>query len=216
MGNLHTIEHQQKVYQRWAPIYDGIYRSILRDGHRKIAEFAARAGQDILEVGVGTGLALRHYPRHCRITGIDVSEHMLAKAREKVTRDNLHHVKMLCVMDACKMTFADNSFDAVCLPFVITLIAEPEQALDECARVLRTGGEIILTSKLSDDTGVQAVIEEAIAPLVHRVGWSSSFRIRQIREWAEQRGDFDVIDIRPIFPGGLFKLMRLKQRGFAS
>lgn len=86
-------EDQQKIYQRWAPVYDRVYRGILRDGHRKLAALAAAAGTDILEIGVGTGLTLAHYPSRCRVTGIDISEHMIARAREKVRRENLQHVQ---------------------------------------------------------------------------------------------------------------------------
>ncbi|MGO8565410.1 class I SAM-dependent methyltransferase, partial [Rhizobium ruizarguesonis] len=68
----------------------------------------------------------------------------------KARLGKLQHVQALDVMDAHALTFADRSFDEVCLPFVITLIPEPERALDECARVLRPGGEIILASKLGD------------------------------------------------------------------
>ncbi|WP_425374213.1 class I SAM-dependent methyltransferase [Neorhizobium lilium] len=205
-------EHQSRVYRHWAPIYDRVYRGLLRDGHRTTATLAAAAGPDILEVGVGTGLVLPHYPAHCRVTGIDLSEHMIAKAREKVERKGFAHVKALRVMNAQHLDFADDSFDAVCLPFVVTLIPEPERALDECARVLRPGGEIIIASKLGDGRGIQGRIEEAVAPLVHKVGWSSAFRISRIGEWARHRGDFDLLEIRPVFPNGFFKVIRLKQR----
>ncbi|MCQ1853922.1 class I SAM-dependent methyltransferase [Neorhizobium galegae] len=207
-----SAEHQQKVYERWAPVYDRVYRGLLRDGHRTVARLAAEVGRDILEVGVGTGLVLPYYPKHCRVTGIDLSEHMIAKAREKVARAGLAHVQSLHVMDAHNLEFADRSFDAVCLPFVITLIPDPERALDECARVLRPGGEIIVASKLGDGRGLQGAIEDAVAPLVHRVGWSSSFRIARIVEWAKRRGDFEVAEIRRVFPNGFFKVMRLKHR----
>jgi len=163
-------EDQQKIYQRWAPVYDRVYRGLLADGHRKLAALAAAAGTDILEVGVGTGLTLRHYPSRCRVTGVDISEHMIARAREKVRREKLQHISALEVMDAHALAFADRSFDAVCLPFVITLIPEPERALDECARVLRPGGEIILASKLGDGAGLQGAIEAAVAPLVRHIG----------------------------------------------
>ncbi|TCL76062.1 class I SAM-dependent methyltransferase [Rhizobium sp. BK251] len=211
-----TAEHQRAVYRRWAPIYDHVYRGLLRDTHRRVAEAASRTGRRILEVGVGTGLVLPHYPSNCRVTGIDISEHMIARAHLKVAREGLRHVEALRVMDARRLAFADRTFDAVCLPFVITLIPEPERALDECARVLRNGGEIILASKISEGTGLQTAIEEAIAPLVHRVGWSSAFRMEQITGWARTRGDFQVVDIQPLFPGGFFKIVRLRQRGYSS
>ncbi|ABC90006.1 putative ubiquinone/menaquinone biosynthesis methyltransferase protein [Rhizobium etli CFN 42] len=214
LGN--RAKDQKKIYQRWAPVYDRVYRGILRDGHRKLAGLAAAAGTDILEIGTGTGLTLAHYPSRCRVTGIDISEHMIARAREKVRRENLRHVRALEVMDAHVLRFADKSFDVVCLPFVITLIPEPERALDECARVLRPGGEIILASKLGDGAGLQGAIEAAVAPLVRHIGWSSAFRIHRIVAWAERRGDFSTAEILPVFPNGFFKIVRLKQRGFSA
>jgi phosphatidylethanolamine/phosphatidyl-N-methylethanolamine N-methyltransferase len=206
------LERQRQVYRRWAPVYDRIYRGILQDGHRKLASLAAAAGRDILEVGVGTGLVLPYYPERCRVTGIDLSEHMIEKAREKVSRQRLHNVQGLHVMDAQALEFDDASFDAVSMPFVITLIPDPERALSECARVLRPGGEIIVASKLGDGLGLQGAIEEAMAPLVHKIGWSSAFRIDRLRRWAETRGDFEVAEIQPVFPNGFFKVMRLKNR----
>lgn len=203
-------EDQQKIYQRWAPVYDQVYRGLLRDGHRTLARLAADAGTDILEIGVGTGLVLSHYPRRSRVTGIDISEHMIARAREKVIRQKLFHIRQLQVMDAHALSFEDQSFDAVCLPFVITLIPEPERALDECARVLRPGGEIILASKLGDGAGLQGAIEEAVAPLARRIGWNSSFRISRITDWARESG-FDAIEILPVFPNGFFKVIRIKR-----
>lgn len=206
------VERQRKVYRRWAPVYDRIYTGILKDGHKQVARLAAEAGRDILEIGVGTGLVLPHYPAHCRITGIDISEHMIERARNKVAVKGLDHVVDLRVMDAQNLDFADNSFDAVSLPFVITLIPDPERVLDECARVLRPGGEIVVASKLGHGNGLQGAIEEAMAPLVHRIGWSSSFRITRLSEWAQTQGDFEVAEIRPAFPNGFFKVMRLKRR----
>lgn len=212
MGQVRNqAEDQQKIYQRWAPVYDRIYRGLLRDGHRTLARLAADAGTDILEIGVGTGLVLSYYPLRSRVTGIDISEHMIARAREKVIRQKLFHIRQLQVMDAHALAFEDHSFDAVCLPFVITLIPEPERALDECARVLRPGGEIILASKLGDGAGLQGAIEEVVAPLARRIGWSSSFRISQITDWARNSG-FDAIEILPVFPNGFFKVIRLKRR----
>jgi phosphatidylethanolamine/phosphatidyl-N-methylethanolamine N-methyltransferase len=216
LENRKTTQHQQQVYRRWAPIYDGVYRNLLCDGQLTLARLAAAAGNEILEIGVGTGLVLRHYPRCCRVTGIDISEHMIAKAREKVARYGLHHVRALQVMDARHLEFADERFDAVCLPFVITLIPEPERALDECARVLRPSGEIIIASKMGTGAGIQGAIEDAVAPIVHRVGWCSSFRISRIVDWAARHGDFEVAEIRPVFPSGFFKVMRLKHHGHAS
>jgi phosphatidylethanolamine/phosphatidyl-N-methylethanolamine N-methyltransferase len=213
MSVQYDLEGQRRVYERWAPFYDRVYNKLLSDAHRKTAQAAAAAGPDILEVGVGTGLVLPYYPKDSRVVGVDLSQHMLERARDKMRSGALPQVRLVAAMDACRLGFADNSFDAVAVPFVITLVPDPEGALDECARVLRDGGEIVISSKLGKDKGYQIKIEDAIAPLMKKVGWSSSFRIGRVEAWAKKRGDFEVTEVAPLFPMGFFKLMRLKKRG---
>jgi phosphatidylethanolamine/phosphatidyl-N-methylethanolamine N-methyltransferase len=207
-----ALEGQRRAYARWAPIYDRVYYKLLSDAHRRTAAAAAAAGPDILEVGVGTGLVLPYYPAHCRVTGVDLSEDMLRKAADKVRRMPLRHVRLIAAMDAGRLGFPDAAFDAIALPFVITLVPDPEQALTECARVLKPGGEIVIASKLGEDAGLQARIEDALDPLVKRIGWSSAFKISRIAAWAKGRGDMEVLGVEPLFPLGWFKLMRLRKR----
>ncbi len=211
MAVQYDLEGQKRVYERWAPIYDRVYHKLLSDAHRRTALAAAACGPDILEVGVGTGLVLRHYPPGSRVVGVDLSVPMLRKAQDKAA--GLATVTGLASMDACRLGFPDGRFDAVAVPFVITLVPDPEGALDECARVLRPGGEIVISSKLSGDAGPVARIEEAVAPLMKRVGWSSAFKISRVEAWARRRGDLEVVEIAPLFPAGFFKLMRLRKRG---
>ena len=211
MAVQYDLEGQKRVYERWAPFYDRVYHKLLSDAHRRTALAAAACGPDILEVGVGTGLVLRYYPAGARVVGVDLSEPMLRKAQEKAAA--LPAVTGLASMDACRLGFPDARFDAVAVPFVITLVPDPEGALDECARVLRPGGEIVISSKLSRDAGSVAAVEEAIAPLMKRVGWSSAFKISRVEAWARRRGDLEVVEVAPLFPAGFFKLMRLRKRG---
>ncbi len=207
----YDLEGQRRIYARWAPIYDAVYRRLLADAQRRTAAAAAAAGPDILEVGVGTGLVLPYYPAHCRVVGVDLSEDMLRKAAEKVRGTPLPHVKLIAAMDACRLGFADGVFDAVAVPFVITLVPDPERALDEFARVLKAGGEIVIASKLGHDEGLIPRVEEVVAPLMKRVGWSSAFKISRIARWAKRRGDMEVLGVEPVFPAGFFKLMRLRK-----
>ena len=211
MAVQYELEGQRRIYARWAPIYDAIYHRMLSDAHRRTAAAAAAAGPDILEVGVGTGLVLPYYPAHARVVGADLSEPMLRKAVAKVRTQRLSHVQLIAAMDACRLGFPDGRFDAVAMPFVITLVPSPERALDECARVLKPGGEIVVASKLGGDTGLQAKVEELIAPLMKQVGWSSAFKASRIAEWARRHGSMEVTAVEPLFPAGFFKLMRLRK-----
>src|SRR6187399_1771015 len=73
------------AYRRWAGVYDAVFGGISAWGRRRaVAEANRLPGGRVLEVGVGTGLALPHYARDKRITGIDLSAEMLARARDRV------------------------------------------------------------------------------------------------------------------------------------
>ncbi|WP_029003607.1 class I SAM-dependent methyltransferase [Azorhizobium doebereinerae] len=211
MAVQYDLAEQKKVYAKWAPIYDAVYVKLLADAQRKAANAAAACGPDILEVGVGTGLVLSYYPRHCRVTGIDLSFDMLEKAVEKKRERRLSQVGLLASMDACALGFADASFNAVTVPFVITLVPDPEGALDEMRRVLKPGGEIIIASKLGADAGPAMHVESMLAPLVKKVGWSIAFKASRLRTWAATHPDMTVSDISPVFPAGFFKMVRIKK-----
>ena len=198
-----------KAYAKWAPIYDMVYARLLRAGRNEAVKSALATGKDILEVGVGTGLSLEDYPASYRVTGIDLSKPMLDKAAEKVARQNLTAVNGLAVMDACRLGFKDSSFDAVVGQYMITLVPDAEAALDEFARVLRPGGEIILVNHIGAEGGLMATWERAIAPLAKRVGWRSEFPLQRIRDWAAPRG-FGIAAVKRVAPFGFFTVMRLR------
>ena len=139
----------EKVYARWAPVYDIVFGPVLERARRASINVADRVGGRILELGVGTGMSLPVFGRHSRITGIDISEPMLRKAQERVAREELDHVDGLSVMDAARLGFADASFDCAVAQFVITTVPDPEATLDELARVVRPGGEIVLVNHIS-------------------------------------------------------------------
>ena len=137
----------ETAYARWAPIYDAVCGPVMVKGRRAAAAAARAVGGKILEVGVGTGLSFDDYDASTEITGIDLCAPMLAKAREKMASGRYPHVKDVRLMDAHQMTFADATFDCVVAQFVITLVANPEQVLSECHRVVKPGGRIILKSR---------------------------------------------------------------------
>lgn len=206
------LDTQKRAYARWASFYDRVYVGLLADAQTRLAAAAAAAGPKILEIGVGTGLVLRYYPARATVIGVDLSEDMLQRAREKMAGDGLSQVGGVAAMDACRLGFTDGAFDAVTFPFVITLVPDPEGALDEAVRVVRPGGAIVIASKLGDDRGLVPMVEDWLAPLVKKVGWSSDFRLSRIKRWAEKRGDVTVNEVRPVFPAGFFRLVVLQKK----
>jgi phosphatidylethanolamine/phosphatidyl-N-methylethanolamine N-methyltransferase len=196
------------AYGRWAPIYDIVFGPVFRRGRWAAIKAAERIGGHILEVGVGTGLSLTDYAATNKIVGIDISEPMLAKARSRVARHHLHHVQSLAVMDAEHLTFPDGCFDVVVAQYVVTAIPDPEAALDEFARVVRPGGEIILTSRLGAETGLRGTIEKWLMPLTSRLGWRTEFSWDRYVRWAEGSGAVRILERRALPPLGHFWLIR--------
>jgi phosphatidylethanolamine/phosphatidyl-N-methylethanolamine N-methyltransferase len=209
MAIQYDLKEQERVYETWAKFYDYLYSWLLAASHRRVADAASAAGRTILEIGAGTGLVLRYYGAQTEVIASDLSVPMLRKAQEKVRKLGLAHVKGVTAMDACNLGFPDASFDVVAVPFVITLVPDPEKALDEIARVLKPGGEIAIISRFGAEDGLQAAFESAIAPLMKRVGWSSSFKVSRVAAWAQKRGDVEMVDVKP---GLYFKMVRLRKK----
>jgi phosphatidylethanolamine/phosphatidyl-N-methylethanolamine N-methyltransferase len=127
----------QQAYARWAPVYEALCGPVFLNGRRAAATAARNVGGRILEIGVGTGLSFEDYDATTEIVGIDISEPMIARARERIKSGRYPFVKELAVMDAHELTYEDTSFDCVVGQFVITLVEDPERVLTECARVVR-------------------------------------------------------------------------------
>ena len=151
-----------KAYDRWAPVYDLVFGAVFERGRDAAIAAAERVGGRILEVGVGTGIALPQYPKNCTLCGIDISEQMLRKAHDRVAEFGLTNVEGLWVMDAEHLSFPDGSFDAVVAQYVVTTAPNPEATLDEFARVLKPGGEIILVSRVGAEAGLRRAVEHAL------------------------------------------------------
>jgi phosphatidylethanolamine/phosphatidyl-N-methylethanolamine N-methyltransferase len=189
-------------------VRSGLWRLIqsrAAGGDRRAAE---QIGGRILEVGVGTGISLPVYSSQNRITGIDLSEAMLRKARRRVAELSLTNVVKLEVMDAEHLSFPDASFDVVVANHVISTVPNPEAALGECARMLRPGGEMILLSRIGADAGLRHLIELMLQPVVRRLGWRSEFPWDRFARWSERRTDVRLIERRPTPPFGHFSLLR--------
>jgi phosphatidylethanolamine/phosphatidyl-N-methylethanolamine N-methyltransferase len=205
-----------KAYDRWAPVYDLVFGAVFERGRDAAIAAAERVGGRILEVGVGTGIALPHYSKDCRLCGIDISEQMLRKAQERVTEFGLTNVEGLWVMDAERLTFPDNSFDVVVAQYVVTTAPNPEATLDEFARVLKPGGEIILVSRVGAEAGMRRALEHWFAPAARKLGWRTEFSFERYATWAERTQGIRLIERRAMPPLGHFSLIRFLKEGGAE
>jgi ubiquinone/menaquinone biosynthesis C-methylase UbiE len=151
-------------YNRISPIYELIDLPLELLFFRKWREEALSGLRGkVLEIGIGTGRNLRYYPPGCFVTGIDNSEGMLEKAREKAT--NMRNVNLL-LMDAEHMEFPDNSFDYVVITFVLCTIPDPVKALKEMRRVLKPSGELIALEHVHSSYPFIAWFEDLINPFL--------------------------------------------------
>ena len=207
MTTTNGLDAQRRVYAVWARFYDRIYQGLLARAQREAVAAACASGRDILEIGVGTGLTLPYFERDKQVVGADLSLDMLRVARAKVLSQDLAHVRGLMVMDACRLGFADRSFDAVTAQFMITLVPDPEQALAEMDRVLRPGGEIVISSRLVGEGGLGAPLWSLVAPLAKAVGWSSDFKVSRLTDWAAATGRYETVHVGH----GYFKVVRLRK-----
>ncbi|MEN3376101.1 MAG: phosphatidylethanolamine/phosphatidyl-N-methylethanolamine N-methyltransferase [Hyphomicrobiales bacterium] len=198
----------EKAYARWAPVYDLVFGKVFQAGRSAATAAAERVGGRILEVGVGTGIALPDYAPTNRLVGIDISAPMLRKAQERVVEHGLTNVEALAVMDAKHLAFPDNFFDVVVAQFVITAVPDPEATLDEFARVVKPGGEIILVNHIGAESGPRKVFELAFAPLARRLGWRPEFPWGRLTAWHDRTGGIRFIERRPMQPLGHFSLIR--------
>jgi phosphatidylethanolamine/phosphatidyl-N-methylethanolamine N-methyltransferase len=211
-----TKDTVARAYARWAPVYDFVFGEVFKHARHEAITAAERTGGRILEVGVGTGISLPYYATGNSLAGVDLSEPMLRKARARVLALGLHHVELLAVMDAEKMAFPNDSFDVIVAQYVITTVPNPEAVLDELARVLKPGGEIVLITRVGADAGPRRLIEQWLAPLTHQLGWRLQFPWARYERWAEGPHGMRLIERRPMPPFGHFSLVRFAKSAKAA
>lgn len=161
------------VYENLAWFYDFTFGPALHPGRvDAIQRMAIKPGDRVLEVGVGTGINAVLYPRDCTVTGVDLSSSMLEKAHERVARKGVRNVRLL-EMDAADLKFADDSFDIVYAPYVISVVPDPVAVTREMRRVCRPGGRIIILNHFRSKSRVGAWLERMIAPFTLYLGFKS-------------------------------------------
>jgi phosphatidylethanolamine/phosphatidyl-N-methylethanolamine N-methyltransferase len=205
-------EDVNDAYSRWAPFYDAVFAWVMRPGRVATAALLNQTGGRVLDVGVGTGLELPMFGPHVKVTGIDLCEPMLDIARKRVATHKLGNVEDLLVMDAMDLKFPDASFDAVIGPYVLTVVPEPGRTLDEMARVVKPGGEIILSNHIGAESGPVALFESWLGKRSASLGWRPQFPWSIVANWLARRPDMEFIERRPLDRIGLFTLIRMKRK----
>jgi ubiquinone/menaquinone biosynthesis C-methylase UbiE len=142
--SLDTTARSRRLWDRMAPRYDRDMRLVegLLFGRDTRAQVCAQASGDALEVAIGTGLNLPHYPLGIRLTGVDLSPAMLAAAAKRAS--DLGLTVDLREAEAEHLPFGDASFDTVVCTLSLCSVADDRAAIVEMRRVLRPGGQLLL------------------------------------------------------------------------
>jgi phosphatidylethanolamine/phosphatidyl-N-methylethanolamine N-methyltransferase len=175
------------VYEKLASVYDFTFGPTLHPGRvRSIKRIGIKPGDRVLEVGVGTGINAALYPRECSVTGIDLSGSMLEKARARVAREGIRNMRLL-EMDAADMKFADETFDIVYAPYLISVVPDPVAVAREMRRVCRTGGRIVILNHFRSANALGAKLERIISPFTVHIGFKSDLDLPAFLAQAELR-----------------------------
>ena len=210
--DTYAERHTAAAYSRWAPVYDLIFDLPFHPGRLAAAQAAGHAagpGGRILVVGVGTGLELPLLPADTLVTGVDISEPMLRAAEARVDRKRLRQVRALHVMDAAALEFPDAAFDVALAPYVMSVLPQLERALDECWRVLKPGGSLIVMNHFAAGGGLRGLAERRMERAAAWLGWHPNFPYSAVAGWITKRPDARLAERRELPPLRLFTLLRI-------
>jgi phosphatidylethanolamine/phosphatidyl-N-methylethanolamine N-methyltransferase len=176
----------QEAYVRWAKVYDWVFGPAFTRARRRAIELLRlKAGDRVIEVGVGTGLSLPLFPSNCRVVGADFSRAMLERAATRVDLGGNERA-MLVEGDAGRLPFPDNSFDAALAPYVVSAAPDPIAVLHEMERVCRPGGKLVILNHFSSSSRGVAGIEQALSGITSKVlGFHAEFPLEPLFDRAE-------------------------------
>lgn len=184
-------ERVRGIYNELAERYDrviGLAERLLFAGGRKWA--CSRAAGDVLEIAVGTGRNLAHYPTEARVTGIELSPRMLEIARRRA--EELHLDADLQTGDAQSLDFADDRFDSVVCTLSLCTIPDDRKALAEACRVLRPGGRLLLLEHVRSPNPFVRAAQRTLEPLTLR--FEADHLLREPLDHLEPAG-FEVEEV---------------------
>ncbi len=172
-----TEESTSPLYDLWAKFYDYTFGALVRNRQaRALEQLRPLAGETVLDIGVGTGMTLKHYRKDITVVGMDLSAGMLAKAQKKIDRDGLDN----CVLiqgDAMQPPFAEHSFDHVMITHVVSVVSDPQKLMLWAQRLVKPGGRIVVLNHFLSTNPFLAWWEKTLNPIFAKIGWHSDIAL---------------------------------------
>ncbi len=165
------------TYRLYAPLYDFAFRRVYATGRRRAIELLnLQPGERVVIPGVGTGLDLPLLPSGVHITATDLSPAMLNKARAKARGREV----AFAVMDAQALQLPDNSFDAVILNLILSVVPDGAAAFCEAWRVLRPGGRAVIFDKFLPEQRRLSSFRRLLGGVIRVLGTDPNRRLSEI------------------------------------
>jgi phosphatidylethanolamine/phosphatidyl-N-methylethanolamine N-methyltransferase len=194
----------QRAYDRIARVYDVFFGAILQPGRvRAVRAIRSKPGLRVLELGIGTGLTAPLYSRDWTVVGVDLSPAMLMQTQKRIIELGLTTTVTLLEADGAQLPFADDSFDVVLVPYVMSVVPDPLRVGRELRRVCRTTGQIILLNHFLSQDSFAARLERWISPVTTRIGFRTDLSL----PWLLTGAGLTLIDVASVNVPPIWKLV---------
>lgn len=195
------------AYTLFAPIYDVVVAPFTHAARRRsLAQLPEGAHDDVLLVGIGSGLDLPLLPRGPRYVGLDLTPAMLARARRRAARLDLD--VSLDQGDARHLPYPATAFDVVVLHLILAVTPHPQRVLQETARVLRPGGRALILDKFLRP-GQRAPVRRLISPLLGLLATRTDV---VFDDALAQTPELEIVSDQPALAGDWFRQIVLRKR----
>jgi ubiquinone/menaquinone biosynthesis C-methylase UbiE len=195
----------ERSYTFIAPFYDLVAENAAFERARRtsLQHLKPNGASDVLLNGVGTGLDLPHLPPGNRYVALDLTRAMLERALRRPYNLDVRWIQG----DSEALPFPDASFDCVVLHLIVAVVSHPERALSEAARVVKTGGTLLVFDKFVAP-GSKALLRRMLNPLASRIATRTNVVFEDALKQAPQ---LRVVSDKPALARGWFRLIELRK-----